>query len=211
MKRIIFFLVLSMATRIQGQVTSGIVEYNITTVDTVNGSTDQVPDSIKYTYKFKGSYISMTYGTSNYYQNLTRNSNGLYTISVSFTDKRYHLESFTYDMDSLLDFTDTMTQRVIITSEKKLIKGYSCTKAIVTDISLHDNSEVVKIIWFTDQIAGNHFIAGAGVGHLNLNGLILGYDVPYVNGWTYIYPSVITLTGLSDSEFEPDLSGYIQE
>lgn len=38
------------------------------------------------------------------------------------------------------------------TTEKKMIAGYECTKAIVTSISSKDKKEMKTIVWYTDKI-----------------------------------------------------------
>jgi len=113
-----------------------------------------------------------------------------------------------------MNFTDSSSVRYYITTDVKAILGYYCKKAYVFSLSSEGNGgqpDTVGLmtVWFTDQLKGNNLIPGASVTNVNLNGLILEYEIPTLTGLNIVTANSILLNPIADDEFVPNLTGFM--
>ena len=196
-------------------INQGVVSFTTVITDTVNQVTTTLPDTVYYKYYFKGKNYRFQYGTDSVNNSCIVNVQGRYSLSILFSNKTYSFDTLAVSIDSLMNFWDTTTVRYMITDEHKSIMGYYCTKGYFFNVSLGDETynvgDTTSMIafWFTNQIQGNNLIPGASPSTLNLNGLILGYEIPVTNGIEIITPVSISTEPLDDAIFFPNLTGYI--
>lgn len=207
---ILAFFMLFNLILLKAQITEGEINYTSITTDTVNNTTTYMPDTVLFTYSFKNGSFSMFFGTDSVNNSMVVNSTGTYILSKAGTIKEYSFIPTGFNLDTLLNHTDSSTVRYSITTEHQAIKGYYCTKAYMFSLS-EETGDTTKTttIWYTDQIKGYNFIAGASETNLNLNGLILQYEYPEPNGTTIVTPKAISNSIVNDAIFTPDLTGYI--
>lgn len=198
-------------------INEGVVRFTTTTIDTINNITTELPDTIYYKYFFKGKNSKMQYGTDSINNSFIVTSNSKYSLNVVYSNKRYSYDSLQMSTDSLMNFWDTSSVKYSITTEHKTIRGYYCTKGyffyVSSGDSVHNAGDTTSMMafWFTDRIKGNNLIPGAGETSINLNGLILGYEILIPNGVQIVSPLSVSTEAIDDSVFFPNLAGYVND
>jgi len=196
--------------KFSAQVNSGLVQYEVLNIDTVNGVILNYTDSTNYiySYSFSEGYSRTDFGFPYRIQTTIINSEGYFELENTSTQRNYFFSPSipNISIDSLLNQLDSSEIAVVIAQEYKSIMGYECQKAIYTNkIGVQQSS---YFVWYTNQIKGNTIIPKAGISTLNLNGLILEYEYPDTIGKTIIRAKTIDLSPVNSILFFPDLSGY---
>ncbi|MCE3228529.1 MAG: hypothetical protein K0S32_3080 [Bacteroidetes bacterium] len=117
---------------------------------------------------------------------------------------------------------DEVKPKVELTSEKKTIAGYECSKAVITAIEPKDKKEVKFIVWYTDKIkkvssaSSKKRKGGMGGGSIEFKE-VPGYamstefemEAPGMGKIKYVETvSEVSTAGVDDSAFKISTDGY---
>ena len=193
----------------KAQITQGIVTFTTITVDTVNNITTYMPDTVLYTYSFTQNAFSTFYGTDSVNNCTIVNNQGTYVLTKTYADQEYTLIPTGFNLDTLINTTDTTAVKYVITTQHLSILGYYCTMAYQILPDSTGKPLQTNTIWYTSQVKGYNFIPGAGGTNVNLNGLILQYEYPVPNGTTTVTATGISTTPINAAVFNPNLAGYV--
>lgn len=200
------YLLCSLTFVLKGQLNQGVVNYKIVNIDTINNVIIQ-QDSMysKFVFKPNKTKWEMGYANSTEITKTIVSDNDYYVIMIHSGEKTaLHGEVKNGNpVNKLLNYVDT-SLFVTKTNITKIIAGRTCKKMYLR----FNQSLPPMVLWYDEYINCNSIIPGAGPDGKNIKGLILEYEIQNPIGKSVITASSINFGNVSNSEFNPNLTGF---
>ena len=204
MKKTFTLIALLLASVLYGQIKEGSIKYAVTVDNSTDETVKALTANMQSRLQFKNTKALYELGGGFFTIKTLVDEKGLLLLSEQM-GRKFYMRSSREQLNAQKQPVPVITY----TNEKKVIKGYPCTKAIIT-VKAGKGPETRSTIWFTEKIQNPAALESANPILKTLKGFPLEFEV--VNGpMTFkLTATEISIAAVPDAVFNISLAGYTE-